>query len=1059
MHRFVTERTDSSVQPKLRVGRPDDKYEREADRVGRAVVRGSDSTVERPTEGRAVPRVQRLCPECWARRRRGLSSECPECEEPVQRVTRSSNPSSSPPQSSPSGESPAPARVDNQVRAARGGGQPLPETTRSFFEPRFGTDFSDVRVHTDGRAARSARALDARAYAVGRDVVFAAGEYAPSTDRGRRLLAHELVHVVQQTGPGNAERVARQQSAPEPSQESSKGDSAADSERTENRVERVVLSCEDDRIVFATAEANYAYKLGTCDLTEGTYEAQVTVSGDSVHFSLGTVPKGTVFEFDYLVEPEQTNPARLFGEQRRVTVVATKLPLASHRLSVDESGESRNLASRVAAFKRLVRNAAIVRLDNNREALEEWKSYLQTKLTPEQVESRVGAIEVHDMLMLAEHADARGRTAAEQWMRTPGPNTRWVLKQFAEGDYEACTGCHALVAADAMDYELMLEYGRQLSPAEKMSRAAERSQSGPPAAVPEFTGEEVQPGGLPDWTNVPEDVFPTMRQTATDLAAVGPYQHLRKLGPKGYDVLPEEVLGHPGSSAELLATVVGHIEQRQRDYKALAKLIGDPDFDYTKLRPLVRELLPVADGDVRRVIEAELAAAKDWETVKSIVVGLATLGSLLLIVFPPTTLGGVAAAGALGATLAVEQAYSGIQSYQQGRMYALSRGTEGVFDPEQQAAAGTLMAMGILNATLGALDVAGTLRGVKIVRTGGTGVEGAEGAASIVAVEGRAGDETVRITGLDTPDPHVRVTGADGTVVREGPVSAVLGGKAPDAPTPGRSGDVPGTGPTAGRGGGTPDADVPGTVVGTQRLDLPGGGSHSVVVSRVDGGTQLWLCSHCGRLLTRIDEALAASSATGPTKSLHARLGRLRQRVAEVERGLQRGAVTVDDLPAELNQIGAHLRDLSHKYGDVDVLKPFRELPISPEMREFIRETAGGAKRHFPASGYSRARHVRGKTNAQRKANSVNGNGQYLAELPDGTRVTDELIEQWEREGLQLAREGRGRVESGGGGSYKCYVDLKRPVGYANGKETSVVRVEWTAGGEVHSHPRPPSDL
>jgi Domain of unknown function (DUF4157)/Annexin/Lysine-specific metallo-endopeptidase len=77
-------------------------------------------------------------------------------------------------------------------------GQLLDAGTRAFMEPRFGHDFSQVRVHTDGRAAESARAVNALAYAVGRDIVFGSGQYSPGTSEGRRLMAHELTHVVQQ---------------------------------------------------------------------------------------------------------------------------------------------------------------------------------------------------------------------------------------------------------------------------------------------------------------------------------------------------------------------------------------------------------------------------------------------------------------------------------------------------------------------------------------------------------------------------------------------------------------------------------------------------------------------------------------------------------------------------------------------------------------------------------------------------------------------------------------------------------------------------------------------
>jgi hypothetical protein len=77
-------------------------------------------------------------------------------------------------------------------------GSPLDAGTRAFMEMRFGYDFSGVRVHTDSRAAESARAVDALAYTVGPEIVFAAGNYAPRTRAGGYLLAHELAHVVQQ---------------------------------------------------------------------------------------------------------------------------------------------------------------------------------------------------------------------------------------------------------------------------------------------------------------------------------------------------------------------------------------------------------------------------------------------------------------------------------------------------------------------------------------------------------------------------------------------------------------------------------------------------------------------------------------------------------------------------------------------------------------------------------------------------------------------------------------------------------------------------------------------
>lgn len=95
------------------------------------------------------------------------------------------------------GKTAVPEQVENVLQSA---GEPLAAADRADFEQRYGHDFSRVRIHTDARAAESARALDAQAYTVGPHVAFGAGRYAPGTRQGRVLLAHELAHVVQQQG-------------------------------------------------------------------------------------------------------------------------------------------------------------------------------------------------------------------------------------------------------------------------------------------------------------------------------------------------------------------------------------------------------------------------------------------------------------------------------------------------------------------------------------------------------------------------------------------------------------------------------------------------------------------------------------------------------------------------------------------------------------------------------------------------------------------------------------------------------------------------------------------
>ena len=97
--------------------------------------------------------------------------------------------------------------LESRIHAQKGSGEPLPESTRAFFEPRFGADFSQVRVHTGSRTADTAESINAKAFTVGENISFGKGQYTPESQTGRRLLAHELTHVVQQSGGAFTQRV------------------------------------------------------------------------------------------------------------------------------------------------------------------------------------------------------------------------------------------------------------------------------------------------------------------------------------------------------------------------------------------------------------------------------------------------------------------------------------------------------------------------------------------------------------------------------------------------------------------------------------------------------------------------------------------------------------------------------------------------------------------------------------------------------------------------------------------------------------------------------------
>lgn len=207
----------NTIQAKLTVGQPDDIYEQEADRVADQVMRMPNPVMRIPDPG-----IQRQSPEEDETMQTNPSDsiltplirrQSPEEEEQLQTsplagtisplIQRQSPEEDETLQAQNAASEAAPtvdATLEGNISNLRGGGQPLPESVRDYFEPRFGYDFSQVRVHTDSRAAESAQAVNAKAFTLGQDVVFNTGQYAPEHEEGKRLIAHELTHVVQQNG-------------------------------------------------------------------------------------------------------------------------------------------------------------------------------------------------------------------------------------------------------------------------------------------------------------------------------------------------------------------------------------------------------------------------------------------------------------------------------------------------------------------------------------------------------------------------------------------------------------------------------------------------------------------------------------------------------------------------------------------------------------------------------------------------------------------------------------------------------------------------------------------
>jgi len=191
------------IQAKLEIGAVDDPLEREADHVAERVMRMTEPAPLSSSTSAAV--VQRKCTECEEEEERTVRRKCQSCSEEAKEDEEEETPGRVSRKESAGAAGLDGADAPPIIREVlRSPGQPLDKATRDFFEPRFGRDFSRVRVHTDAQAADSASVTTASAYTVGHNIAFGDGQYSPGTNSGRRLIAHELAHVAQQVSPNSS---------------------------------------------------------------------------------------------------------------------------------------------------------------------------------------------------------------------------------------------------------------------------------------------------------------------------------------------------------------------------------------------------------------------------------------------------------------------------------------------------------------------------------------------------------------------------------------------------------------------------------------------------------------------------------------------------------------------------------------------------------------------------------------------------------------------------------------------------------------------------------------
>lgn len=217
---------NAGIQTKMTVGAANDPYEMEADSVAKQVMTGGETTVQRESEMPEEEISEKRMPQILQRASlgedddmqmkraeiqradelEGLEDEIQEKRADVQRadelegledeiqekrIQRESQ--------DLSGSFDVEGQVEQQIQGSKGGGQAMGSSS-DFFTQRMGHDFSNVNIHTDAGADNLNRSLGAKAFTTGNDIYFRSGEYNPGSSGGQELLAHELTHVVQQTG-------------------------------------------------------------------------------------------------------------------------------------------------------------------------------------------------------------------------------------------------------------------------------------------------------------------------------------------------------------------------------------------------------------------------------------------------------------------------------------------------------------------------------------------------------------------------------------------------------------------------------------------------------------------------------------------------------------------------------------------------------------------------------------------------------------------------------------------------------------------------------------------
>lgn len=341
--------------------------------------------------------------------------------------------------------------------------------------------------------------------------------------------------------------------------------------------------------------------------------------------------------------------------------------------------QSGTVEERETAFKTLVTTVAAQRLTANRGNLDQWSQLIES------------AIPATDLAALG-LVQGGGTSAYLDMQDMQDPMMRELRATQAIGHNRACTGCHLANYAWGTRSERQAEGGADwLSPNQQR-------------ADPFGPGYQPAPGGAEARLN---QLLPDPGAAMAAVQRVRPI--LEALGPQGYGVLPASILMElEGGSMDALRTHIRDtIAERSQGYADLITRIQAGDLGYEHFGPIIHDLLPSADAEIRAAIQQEMDDHAFWARAEAVVVGVLSVVALLATIFPPTSAAGVVALGGLEMGLGTYGAVRGVDMMNVGSAYAAGYGADDVFSRQQQEAGGFMALSGFFSAVMAPLQIVG----------------------------------------------------------------------------------------------------------------------------------------------------------------------------------------------------------------------------------------------------------------------------------------------------------------------------------------------------------------